>query len=436
MTSTHRNALVAVVTVACMFAASGAFGQADANQLAEEAPQRPANQAGATSATPQVGPETLLGQAEQLVLEGQLGEADRVLNDVVDLGYQRWQEGYFEAASNIFERCLRLRPDHLSATFALAEVYRLRGRWLRAIGPYTRYLQNLPNDANALYGRGYCHLQAGNLDSAITDFLTVTTELLPTHQESLRALALAYRNRGMQTRSIEDFTNSIQTMERALEARRREGRESPPVERVHNLQGLYGTKLERLQLMFDEQPDDPTFETDLDKVSREMEQVMQEAYELVINNPDSRGVLDRANTLLDIVDDVYTLRAEHYARQADIAAEQGYQRSVQQNHDMLAQALATRAELTAARMEFAQRAVLLDSAQMLTEAIEYNDNRAEYHIGLINTLLSLGARDMAMERMDTAITRFPENEELNRIKDAMLQAAPATQTTGTPESTS
>jgi tetratricopeptide (TPR) repeat protein len=141
--------------------------------------------------------EELAGRVEEHLLRAV--RLDPSLADVHFLLGQLYAERYylFQDASALrraevnYLRAITLQPDHLNARYYLAnDVYSAQGRWDEELEQYDFILRADPADLDALWARGWVHLERGEVDLAIWDFRQVLARD-PRDFESLWALGIA-----------------------------------------------------------------------------------------------------------------------------------------------------------------------------------------------------------------------------------------------------
>lgn len=159
----------------------------------------------------------LLDKAREATLLGKTAEAQKSLDELVEIARQGFSIKDSEVSTSILRSILDLDPRHMGALFNLAEIYRHTSP-LRAVNYYNLYLEANPNSQAALFGRGSCYLGREAYSLAIADLKRLVQELNPNHIPGLTNLGLATAGRAAEKNyDPEMMKEAVGHIQRAVE---------------------------------------------------------------------------------------------------------------------------------------------------------------------------------------------------------------------------
>jgi tetratricopeptide (TPR) repeat protein len=133
---------------------------------------------------------------------------DTVPNAWNNLGLLATREGRFSESVELFNRALRISPDHLIALENLGNAYRQLKQWENARKTLERAVEVGPDDPEAHYSLGMVFAQLDETDRAY-DCLERALKLRPTYPEALNNLGVLYLRTGRRDQAVASFEESI-----------------------------------------------------------------------------------------------------------------------------------------------------------------------------------------------------------------------------------
>ena len=135
-------------------------------------------------------------------------------------GVKELNAGQLDTALETFERVTTIVPDFADAHYHLGLVYYQKAEFRKAIEAFTRTLERLPRDVDALIKLGLASHKAGNADAVGTlekrtfyeqaiEVYQTALEIRPYNIEALNNLGLAYQELGR-------FSDAIEVYEKGL----------------------------------------------------------------------------------------------------------------------------------------------------------------------------------------------------------------------------
>ena len=126
-----------------------------------------------------------------------------------NLGILAARAGDLDGAIELFERALKIDPDHAIALENLGSAYRQKKHWPAAEQALKRALTLIPEDAEANYSLGMVYAQQNDTARA-AEYLERALKARPDYPAALNNLGIVYLRRGRRAEAIDSFKHAIQ----------------------------------------------------------------------------------------------------------------------------------------------------------------------------------------------------------------------------------
>jgi tetratricopeptide (TPR) repeat protein/peroxiredoxin len=127
-----------------------------------------------------------------------------------NLGVLATREDHIDEAITLFQRALRINPDHLLSLDNLGNAYRAQTRWEDARHVLERAVSVAPDDPEANYSLGMVFAQTKATDKA-EEYLQRALKVRPAYPEALNNLGILYLVTNRREQAVASFEKCIQT---------------------------------------------------------------------------------------------------------------------------------------------------------------------------------------------------------------------------------
>ena len=123
------------------------------------------------------------------------------IKETFDLATKNHQENNLDVAENLYNKIIRIDPDHLDSLNNLGLLFHLRQEHIKAVNFFEKVIELNPNYITALSNLGVVLLAMGEHQKAI-NYFSKAIEIKPDHAESLNNLGAVYNK-------IDDYEKAI-----------------------------------------------------------------------------------------------------------------------------------------------------------------------------------------------------------------------------------
>jgi tetratricopeptide (TPR) repeat protein len=358
------------------------------------------------------GPQvrSLIDQARQARLRGDIDEQNRIFDQLVEASRTGFLSQNVELSVSILRQILDLDPRYPRALFTLAEIYRqVNPVW--ATEYYNRYLRENPNDPAALFGRGTSYLARNAFSLAIRDLKRLIDELDPDNVPAMANLAMALAQKSAeQGNNDEMYRQALEYMSRAVETARRDDN---PQSLTMLPDLLY--RLAKMNFGYQQAVMQRAGQPDWTAVIGQYDAAIRVSSQMSASAPVNRQFVDQLRACYDGLVEVYHVISE---------------RSPNDPQPYIAMA-----QLSEARMEVEQRRSQILATEYLKRATEVAPNDGALRMILAERgYMKLGMVSEAIVEVDAAIQMDPANAAKYQAVRAKFVAT--TQPTSSPADTS
>jgi tetratricopeptide (TPR) repeat protein len=124
-------------------------------------------------------------------------------------GIAKAEAGEWQAANELFDQVLQLRPDFSEAYFQRGRIRFKLNQFSEAIADYTRALLADSGNANLYYARSIAHLSANSFESAIADAKD-SIRLKPDFAAAYHLLGTIRQKQGMKQKAIASYKKAAE----------------------------------------------------------------------------------------------------------------------------------------------------------------------------------------------------------------------------------
>jgi len=347
----------------------------------------------------------LMDNARQAILRGDDRQANSIFDQLTEIAREGFAVNDVATSVSVLRRVLDLNPRHPAALFNLAEIYRQTDQPIWAVDYYNQYLQEVPNDPAALFGRGSCYLLRGHYSLAIADLHRLVEELDPKNVSALANLAVALASRAEQKgQNPAMYERAITRMTQAV----RFATQADDPETYDMLPDLF-YRLAKLnfvyQQLLEQGPGGADYQIPLDYYK----QALALNAEALMTEPTNALILDRMGLCYDGLMEIYHLQSERDPKNITAYLE-----------------LAGLADRRA-KIEVHRAAIL--ALEFLKKAVEVKPDDVALHVKLArNGYSPLGMFDKAIAEIQEAMKLDPKNKKgFQELINGYMKTRAATQ---------